>query len=112
MATSQYASKVTIIHLDIGSVFKPKRNRNIVKQAGLVQSIVNTGLLFANQVIESFLKRLKPNQFTFVHGSPMKKSIKQLLDYCESFGDYIQPQMVLHRTPMEEFHRLTTPTFA
>ena len=57
VATSQYKTKGTIIHSDMGSAFKSEHYRNAVKQAGLVQSMGNAGLSFANQVIESFLPK-------------------------------------------------------
>lgn len=43
----------------MGSAFKSERYRNGVKQAGLVQSMGNAGLSFANQAIESFFGKIK-----------------------------------------------------
>lgn len=59
IATSQYKAKGTIIHSDMGSVFKSERYRKSVRQAGLVQSMGNAGLSFANQMIESFFGKIK-----------------------------------------------------
>lgn len=109
MATSQYRTKETIIHSDMGSVFKSEHYRNAVKQAGLVQSMGNAGLSFANQMIESFFGKIKTE---LLHTRPWKsydEVNKAITYYCESFYNSIRPQMVLGgRTPLEEFHRLTT----
>jgi len=42
---------------DVGFVFKSEYYKKAVKRVGLVQSISNAGLSFANQAIESFLSK-------------------------------------------------------
>lgn len=111
MATCQYPTTGTIIHSDMGSVFKSEHYRNALKQAGLIQSMGNARLSFANQGIESFFGKIKTE---LVH-TRIRKSYdeinKAITYYCESFYNSIRPQMVLDgRTPLEEFHRLTTCT--
>ena len=111
MATNQYAFKETIIHSDMGSVFKSEHYRNALKQAGLVQSMGNAGLSFANQMIESFFGKIKTELLHSGSWKSYEEIIKAITYYCENFYNSIRPQMVLRgRTPLEEFHRLTTCT--
>jgi len=111
MATSRYATTGTIIHSDMGSVFKSEHYRNAVKQAGLVQSMGNAGLSFANQVIESFFGKIKTELLHTRSWQSYEEINRAITYYCESFYNSIRPQMVLGgRTPLEEFHRLTTCT--
>jgi len=111
MATSQYKTKNTIIHSDMGSVFKSERYRNAVRQAGLIQSMGNAGLSFANQMIESFFGKIKTELLHTRTWKCYDEINRAITHYCESFYNSIRPQMVLGgRTPLEEFHRLTTCT--
>ena len=59
IATEGSKPKGTIVHSDIGSVFKSEDYRYAVAQAGFTQSMCHVGLSFANQMIESFLGRSK-----------------------------------------------------
>ncbi len=107
IATSRYATTGTIIHSDMGSVFKSERYRKAVKQAGLVQSMGNAGLSFANQAIESFFGKIKTELLHTRSWKSYEEINKAITHYCESFYNSIRPQMVLGgRTPLEEFHRL------
>jgi len=109
MATSRYTTTGTIIHSDMGSGFKSEHYRNALKQAGLVQSIGNARLSFANQVIESFSGKIKTELLHTRTWTSHDEIDKAITHYCESFYNSIRPQMVLGgRTPLEEFHRLTT----
>lgn len=111
VATSQYKTKGTIIHSDMGSVFKSEHYRNAVKQAGLVQSMGNAGLSFANQSIESLFGKIKTELLHTRSWQSYEEINRAITYYCESFYNSIRPQMVLGgRTPLEEFHRLTTCT--
>jgi len=111
MATSRYAATGTIIHSDMGSVFKSEHYRNALKQAGLVQSMGNAGLSFANQAIESFFGKIKTELLHTRSWKSYDEINRAITYYCESFYNSIRPQMVLGgRTPLEEFHRLTTCT--
>jgi len=111
MATSRYATTATIIHSDMGSVFKSERYRNAVKQAGLIQSMGNAGLSFANQSIESFFGKIKTELLHTRSWKSYEEINKAITYYCESFYNSIRPQLGLGgRTPLEEFHRLTTCT--
>jgi len=111
MATSQYKTKNTIIHSDMGSVFKSERYRNAVRQAGLIQSMGNAGLSFANQMIESFFGKIKTELLHTRSWKSYEEINRAITYYCESFYNAIRPQMILGgRTPLEEFHRLTTCT--
>ena len=111
MAISEYATSGNIIHSDLGSVFKSERYRNALKQAGIVQSIGNAGLSFANQAIESFFGRIKTDLLHTRTWKSYEEINKAITYYCESFYNCIRPQMILGgRTPLEEFHRLTTCT--
>lgn len=111
MATSRYATNSTIIHSDMGSVFKSEHYRNAVKQAGLVQSMGNAGLSFANQAIESFFGKIKTELLHTRSWQSYEEINRAITYYCESFYNAIRPQIVLGgRTPLEEFHRLTTCT--
>ncbi len=109
MATSRYATTGTIIHSDMGSVFKSERYRNAVRQAGLVQSMGNAGLSFANQAIESFFGKIKTELLHTRSWKSFEEIQRAITEYCECFYNSIRPQEVLRgRTPLEEFHRLTT----
>ncbi|MBI3429442.1 MAG: DDE-type integrase/transposase/recombinase [Actinobacteria bacterium] len=109
MAATHYATRGTIIHSDMGSVFKSERYRNAVKQAGLVQSMGNAGLSFANQAIESFFGKLKTELLHTRSWKSYEEINRATTYYCESFYNSIRPQMVLGgRRPLEEFHRLNT----
>lgn len=111
MATSQYKTKGTIIHSDMGSVFKSEHYRNALKQAGLVQSMGNAGLSFANQVIESFFGKIKTELLHTRSWKSFEKIQRAITEYCECFYNSIRPQMALgERTPLEELHRLTACT--
>lgn len=111
MATSRYATIGTIIHSDMGSVFKSEHYRNAVKQAGLFQSMGNAGLIFANQVIESLVGKIKTELLHSQSWKSYEEINEAITEYCENFYNSIRPQMVLHgRTPVDEFHRLTTCT--
>jgi len=85
LATHQYASKDTIIHSDMGSVFKSEHYRNAVKQAGLVQSMGNAGLSFANQMIESFFGKIKTELLHTQSWKSYEEINKAITYYCESF---------------------------
>jgi transposase InsO family protein len=99
----------TIIHSDMGSVFKSEHYRNALKQAGLVQSMGNAGLSFANQMIESFFGKIKTELLHTRSWKSYEEINKAITYYCENFYNSIRPQMVLQgRTPLEEFHRLTS----
>ena len=111
MATTQCAFKETIIHSDMGSVFKSEHYRNALKQAGLVQSMGNAGLSFANQMIESFFGKIKTELLLTRSWKSYEEINKAITYYCESFYNSIRPQMVLRgKTPLEEFHRLNACT--
>lgn len=111
MATSRYASTGTIIHSDMGSVFKSEHYRKALRQAGLVQSMGNAGLSFANQMIESFFGKIKTELLHTRTWKSYEEINEGITYYCENFYNSIRPQMVLRgRTPLEEFHRLTTCT--
>ncbi len=111
MATSQYRTTGIIIHSDMGSVFKSEHYRNTVRQAGLVQSMGNAGLSFANQMIESFFGKIKTELLHTRSWKSYEEINKAITYYCGSFYNLTRPQMVLGwRTPREEFHRLTTCT--
>jgi transposase InsO family protein len=111
MATSRYATTGTIIHSDMGSVFKSEHYRKAVKQAGLIQSMGNAGLSFANQAIESFFGKIKTELLHTRSWKTYDEINRAITYYCESFYNSIRPQMALGgRTPLEEFHRLTTCT--
>ncbi len=111
MAISQYKTKATIIHSDMGSVFKSEHYRKAVRQAGLVQSMGNAGLSFANQMIESFFGKIKTELLHTRSWKSYEEINKAITYYCENFYNSIRPQMVLGgRTPLEEFHRLTACT--
>lgn len=95
----------------MGSVFKSERYRNAVMQAGLVQSMGNAGLSFANQMFESFIGKIKTELLHTRTWKSYEEINKAITHYCENFYNCIRPQMVLPgRTPLEEFHRLTTCT--
>ncbi|MDA2962134.1 MAG: IS3 family transposase, partial [Actinomycetota bacterium] len=85
MATSRYATRGTIIHSDMGSVFKSEHYRNAVKQAGLVQSMGNAGLSFANQMIESFFGKIKTELLHTHTWKSYDEINKAITHYCESF---------------------------
>lgn len=107
MATSRYATTGTIIHSDMGSVFKSEHYRKAVRQAGLVQSMGNVGLSFANQMIESFFGKIKTELLHTRSWKSYDEINRAITYYCESFYKSIRPQMVLGgRTPLEELHRL------
>ena len=111
MATSRYATTATITHSDMGSVFKSEHYRNAVKKAGLIQSMGNAGLSFANQMIESSFGKIKTELLHTRTWKSYDEINKAITYYCESFYNSIRPQMALGgRTPLEEFHRLTTCT--
>lgn len=111
MATCRYRTTGTILHSDMGSVFKSEHYRNAAKQAGLVQSMGNLGLVFANQMIESFFGKIKTELLHTRSWKSYEEINKAITYYCESFYNSIRPQMLLGgRTPLEEFHRLTTCT--
>jgi len=111
MATSRYATTGTIIHSDMGSVFKSEHYRNAVRQAGLVQSMGNVGLSFANQMIESFFGKIKTELLHTRSWKSYDEINRAITYYCESFYNSIRPQMVLGgTTPLEELHRLNTCT--
>lgn len=111
MATSQYETKATIIHSDMGSVFKSEHYRKAVRQAGLVQSMGNAGLSFANQAIESFFGKIKTELLHTRSWKSYEEINRAITYYCESFYNSIRPQMALGgRTPLEEFQRLTACT--
>lgn len=113
VATSRYATTGTIIHSDMGSVFKSEHYRNAVKLTGLVQSMGNAGLSFANQVIESFFGKIKTELLHTRSWKSYDEINRAITYYCESFYNSIRPQMVLGgRTPLEELHRLTTCTIS
>ncbi len=109
MATSRYKTKETVIHSDMGSVFTSEHYRKAVRQAGLVQSMGNAGLSFANQMIESFFGKIKTELLHSRTWESYDEINRAITYYCESFYNSIRPQMVLGgRTPLEEFHRLNT----
>jgi len=111
MATTHYATSGTVIHSDMGSVFKSEHYRNAVKQAGLIQSMGNAGLSFANQAIESFFGKIKTELLHTRTWKSYEEVNGAVTHYCESFYNSIRPQMILGgRTPLEEFHRLITCT--
>ena len=111
MATFRYATTVTIINSDLGSVFKSERYRNAVKQARLVQSMGNAGLSFANQAIESFFGKIKTELLHTRSWKSYDEINRAITHYCQRFYNSIRPQMVLGgRTPLEELRRLTTCT--
>ena len=111
IATEGYKPKGTIVHSDMGSVFKSEHYRNALKQAGLVQSMGNAGLSFANQMIESFFGKIKTELLHTRSWKSYEEINKAITYYCENFYNSIRPQMVLGgRTPLEEFHRLTACT--
>ncbi len=101
----------TIIHSDMGSVFKSEHYKNAAKRAGLVQSIGNAGLSFVNQMIESFFGKIKTELLHIRSWKSYEEINKVITYYCESFYNAIRPQMILGgRTPLEEFNRFTTCT--
>jgi len=109
MATNQYTSMATIIHSDMGSVFKSEHYRSALKKAGLIQSMGNAGLSFANQMIESFFGKIKTELLHTRTWKSYEEINRAITHYCESFYNSTRPQMVLGgRTPLEEFHRLST----
>ena len=109
MATKRYKPDGTLVHSDMRSVLKSERYRNAVKQAGLVQFMGNAGLSVANQMIESFFGKLKTELLHTRTWTSYDEINKAITYYCESFYNSIRPQMVFGgRTPLEEFHRLTT----
>jgi len=111
IATEGYKPKGTIVHSDMGSVFKSEHYRNAVAQAGFIQSMGNAGLSFANQMIESFFGKIKTELLHSRSWKSYEEINEAITEYCENFYNSIRPQMVLRgRTPMDEFHRLTTCT--
>ena len=111
IATEGYKPKGTIVHSDMGSVFKSEHYRNALKQAGLVQSMGNAGLSFANQMIERFFGKIKTELLHSQSWKSYEEINEAITEYCENFYNSIRPQMVLHgRTPIDEFHRLTICT--
>ena len=73
MATELYNPKRTIGHSDMGSVFKSDHYQSAVKEAVPVQSMGNTGISFANHMIETYLGGSKHGCFTLDHGTAMKR---------------------------------------
>lgn len=110
-ATSRYASTGTIIHSDMESVFKSEHYRKAGRQVGLVQSMGNAGLSFANQMIESFFGKIKTELLRTRTWKSYEEINNAITYYCESFYNCIRPQVIIGgRTPLEEFHGLTTCT--
>ena len=91
MATERYKPAGTIVHSDMGSVFKSEHYRNAVKQAGLVQSMGNAGLSFANQIIESFFGKIKTELIHTHTWKSYEENQWAITGYCESFYNLIRP---------------------
>ena len=101
----------TIIHSDMGSVFKSEHYLKAIRQVGITQSMGNAGLSFANQMIESFFGKIKTELLHNCKWNTYEEINRAIIQYCENFYNSIRPQMVLHgRTPIDEFHRLTICT--
>ncbi len=99
----------TIIHSDMGSVFKSEHYLKAIRQVGITQSMGNAGLSFANQMIESFFGKIKTELLHNCKWNTYEEINRAIIQYCENFYNSIRPQMVLQgRTPLEEFHRLTS----
>ena len=111
IATDRHTPKGTIVHADMGSVFKSEHYRNAVKQAGPLPSMGNAGLSFANLMVESFFGKIKTELLHTRRWKSYEEIDKAIIEFCENFYNSIRSQMVLGgRTPLEEFHRLITCT--
>ena len=111
ITTEGYKPKGTVVHSDIGLVFKSEHYRNAVAQAGFIESMGNAELSFANQLIDSFFGKIKTELLHTRRWKSYEEIKKAIIEYCENFYNSIRPQMVLRgRTPLKEFHRLTTCT--
>ena len=94
-----------------GSVNKSEHYRNAVKQAGLIQSMGNAGLSFANQIIECFFGKIETELLQTQSWKSNDVINRAITLYCTNFYNSLRPLMVLAgRTPLEEFHHLPTST--